>query len=275
MALKMIEFMLHTFAERPERAVEADSLCGPAWPEFMRHDPVSNNWHHLMGAFADCQFFLCDASNAIVAVGNSIPLTWDGDRGSLPDRGWDAAFERGIANRKRGIRPDTLAALQAVVVGERTGRGLGAAIVRGMLALTRRRGFRFLIAPVRPSLKHLYPLMPMAAYARWMRADGLPFDPWLRVHQRLGASIAKIAPRSMRIPGTLAEWRSWTGMEFPVSGRYTVPGALNPVTVNVGRDRAVYVEPNVWLVHEMAGTGIDPVSLMSNNSGRPGKDWQA
>jgi len=240
---------MHTFAERPERAHEADALCKPAWPEFMRHDPVSDNWPRLTDDFADCQLFLCDANDAIVAVGNSIPVAWDGDSGSLPGRGWDAAFEQGIAGRRKGIRPDALVALQAVVVGGQKGRGIGAAIVRAMLVIAGRRGFRFLIAPVRPSLKHLYPLMPMAAYAGWARADGLFFDPWLRVHQRLGAAVATIAPRSMRIPGTLAEWRKWTGMEFPKSGRYVVPGALNPVAVDVARDRAVYVEPNVWMVH--------------------------
>jgi len=247
-------YKMHTFAERPERAHEADALCKPAWPEFMRHDPVSDNWPRLMDDFADCQLFLCDADDVIVAVGNSIPVTWDGDIQSLPDRGWDAAFEQGIAGLKRGVRPDALAALQAVVVGGQKGRGLGSAIVRAMLEIACRLRFRFLVAPVRPSLKHLYPLMAMADYVRWTRTDGLPYDPWLRVHQRLGASIAKIAPRSMRIPGTLAEWQQWTGMEFPASGRYVVPGALNPVAVDVAKDHAVYVEPNVWMVHEIKKT---------------------
>jgi hypothetical protein len=104
---------------------------------------------------------------------------------------------------------------------------------------------------VRPNLKHRYPLIPIETYIRWSQADGLPFDPWLRVHWRLGAHMAKVAPRSMRITGSLAEWQNWTGMAFPESGRYVIPGALNPITVNFEKDRATYIEPNVWMVHKV------------------------
>src|SRR5258708_31304265 len=40
-------------------------------------------------------------------------------------------------------------------------------------------GLGLLIAPVRPSWKDRYPLIPIAEYAAWRRADGLPFDPWM------------------------------------------------------------------------------------------------
>lgn len=53
----------------------------------------------------------------------------------------------------------------------------------------------------------------------------------------------------MRITGTVAEWEEWAGMRFPESGAYVVPGALSPVEVDVEGDRAVYVEPNVWMRH--------------------------
>jgi hypothetical protein len=38
-------------------------------------------------------------------------------------------------------------------------------------------------------------------------------------------------------------------MKFPQSGQYVVKGALNPITMDVEKDRGIYVEPNVWLVH--------------------------
>jgi hypothetical protein len=38
------------------------------------------------------------------------------------------------------------------------------------------------------------------------RADGLPTDAWLRTHVRIGGKIVKIAPYSMTIIGTIAEW---------------------------------------------------------------------
>jgi hypothetical protein len=55
----------------------------------------------------------------------------------------------------------------------------------------------------------------------------------------------------MTIPGTLAEWRSWTNLPFDVTGPVHVPHALAPVHVDVDQDNAVYVEPNVWVRHAL------------------------
>ena len=43
-------------------------------------------------------------------------------------------------------------------------------------------------------------------------------------------------------------------MRFPVSGRYVVPGALVPITIDRRRDRGRYVEPNVWMLHPLTTT---------------------
>lgn len=129
------------------------------------------------------------------------------------------------------------------------GCGLSRVVLQGMKAAATESGLGALIAPVRPTLKHLYPLTPMERYAWWERPDGLPFDPWMRVHRRLGAEILRVAPRSMRITGTISEWEDWTGMRFPESGPYVVPGALSPVSMNVEADRGTYEEPNVWMRH--------------------------
>ena len=55
----------------------------------------------------------------------------------------------------------------------------------------------------------------------------------------------------MRIPGSVGEWESWTGLRFPDSGCYVVPGALVPVEIERERDEGVYVEPNVWMHHRI------------------------
>jgi len=64
--------------------------------------------------------------------------------------------------------------------------------------------------------------------------------------------MAKVCPRSMRITGTIAEWEQWAGMAFPESGAYVVPGALVPVEIDRAADLGVYVEPNVWVVHNLS-----------------------
>jgi hypothetical protein len=64
---------------------------------------------------------------------------------------------------------------------------------RELLAAARgnaeRLGARDLFGPVRPTGKAEEPRTPMSDYAGRVRADGLPADPWLRVHVRLGARI--------------------------------------------------------------------------------------
>ena len=50
---------------------------------------------------------------------------------------------------------------------------------------------------------------------------------------------------------TLARWRAWTGLPFDTAGDVLVPGALVPVTCSTAHDHAVYVEPNVWVRHDV------------------------
>jgi hypothetical protein len=90
-------------------------------------------------------------------------------------------------------------------------------------------------------------LVPIERYARWRRPDGVLFDPWMRVHERLGAGVLKPEPRSLRITGSIAEWQQWTGRWFPDSGA----GGL--ATVAIGRDAGTgaYWEPNVWMKHTL------------------------
>ena len=88
----------------------------------------------------------------------------------------------------------------------------------------------------------------------WERDDGLPFDPWLRVHVRAGGVIDGVCHRAMTIPGSVADWETWTGLRFPDSGRYVVDGALVPVEIDVEADRGVYVEPGVWVRHALDGS---------------------
>ena len=57
-----------------------------------------------------------------------------------------------------------------------------------------RAGLDALLAPVRPTLKERYPLTPTERYLSWRRDDGQLFDPWLRVHERLGAEILGVCP---------------------------------------------------------------------------------
>jgi hypothetical protein len=61
----------------------------------------------------------------------------------------------------------------------------------------------------------------------------------------------KVASKSAIITGTVSEWEEWTGMSFPESSEYVVPGALQPVTIDRKRDNGRYEDPNVWMRHRI------------------------
>jgi GNAT superfamily N-acetyltransferase len=247
----MAHYTLYTHAERPElyeRHVPPEEV----WPLFMLQDPVSDQyWHCLYDYFPEYQFYLCDDDGTVVGEGNSVPVTWDGQESSLPEMGWDAMFVKAVEDYEAEIPPDTLCAIQAMVLPSRQGQGISREIIQGMRDIASKKGFKSLIAPVRPSLKSTYPLTPMENYVKWTREDGAPFDPWIRVHWRMEAQTLKVASQSMTIGGSADDWEGWTNMKFPESGSYVVPGALVPVTINRERNEALYVEPNVWMLHTL------------------------
>jgi hypothetical protein len=168
----------------------------------------------------------------------------------LPD-GWDDQVLRSVADRSAGRAPDTLGALLIYVPRDQRGAGLAGALLGGFRASARAAGFRALIACVRPTEKERYPLAPIERYAAWTRPDGLPFDPWVRLHIRLGGRIVRAAPESMTVRGSVADWESWTGLQFPESGAYAVKGATQPVRIDLERDEGVYHDQNIWVVHDL------------------------
>nr|WP_308315733.1 hypothetical protein [Streptomyces sp. ISL-100] len=152
-------------------------------------------------------------------------------------------------DQRRGHPPTTASALEITVDSGYLGRGLSYRMLSALRDAVGRQGHDHLLAPVRPTAKHLQPRAPLAEYLRQRRTDGLPADPWLRVHVKAGGTIKKVAPASMTISGSLAQWRHWTSLPFDHDGDIEVPGALVPVHCDTTHDHAVYVEPNVWVRH--------------------------
>ncbi len=234
-----MKLALVTHAEHPELAGTLPSL----WPEFMAHDPVAQEfWPKLYDVYSDFQLWAVDrAERRTIGYACSVPVLWDG---KPSPRGVDWALTDGV------IEPSTaLCALVAGVVPEYRGTGIAEAILRRLAAIAAAHGLAALVAPVRPTLKERYPLIPLERYVAWRRGDGMPYDPWLRLHERLGGEILETAPRSMTIAGSRAEWEEWTELTFPEDGDYVVPGGLVPVHMKDGR--GVYVEPNVWVRHRL------------------------
>jgi GNAT superfamily N-acetyltransferase len=242
---------LISFPERPDLVRPALRFNTTVWPVFMLQDPVTDPlWDLLHGAFAEFQLTLLDPDGEIAATTNSAPLAWDGTDAGLPD-GWDAQLIKSAADLEAGSAVNTLGALQIVVDPRRRGSGFAGLMLQAMRANAVAHGYRAVIACVRPTDKHLYPLVPIERYAFWTRPDGEPFDAWIRLHIRLGGRIVRGSPRSMTIPGTVAEWEAWTGMSFPDTGRYVVPLAIDTVDIDREADTGIYHDPNVWIVHDL------------------------
>ncbi len=246
-----MDLQITTIAERPELA-EAIGRLGDSWLPFMTEDIVAHAyWNQLAQVFGDYTL-VATYGDQVVARAYSVPFQLHADsRGELPPDGWDRVIVWAFADHRRGAKPDTVSAIEINIDPSYQGKGWSRSMLAAMRSNVARLGFTDLVAPVRPNAKHHEPATPMSEYAYRVRDDGLPYDPWLRVHVRAGAEIVKIAPTSMVIAGSLPEWREWTNLPFDTDGPIEVPGALTPVECRVTHDYAVYVEPNVWLHHSL------------------------
>jgi GNAT superfamily N-acetyltransferase len=232
------------YADAPElRAIRFDVLSRPTFPEYMHHNvPGGRYWGRLYEDFPDFQLALVDGDE-LVAELHAVPTAWDGSAADLP-AGWEEGFLRAFES---GRQPDILLALAISVRPDQQGRRLSSRMLNEMRAATAGAGLRELIAPVRPTRKAEYPLIPIERYMSWRRPDGSHFDPWIRIHEVVGGEILAAAPESMTIETPVSDWEDWTGMPFPEDGDYVVPGMLAPLYVRDGIGR--HVEPNVWLRH--------------------------
>ena len=244
---------MQTTAQNPSLGPKILELFQAGWTRFLVEDPVSwPLWPEILKAFPDFHFaFLDPDSGRIMAAGMTVPLAWNGDYSELLTRGWHWVLQQSLDDFRNGRKPYTLSAANAVVHPDFRGRGLAERLVFAMKEIARTHGFQRYIAPLRPTQKEQYPLTPIERYAEWTREDGLPFDAWLRVQKRLGAKILGTARNSIRIRASLDQWREWTGLVFPDSGPYVIPGGAVPLEVCVEKNLGTYTAPSIWVAHEV------------------------
>jgi hypothetical protein len=238
-----------TSCERPDLKGAADAAFQVKWPEFLfPHDPVAKEREARVAEFFPQYDVLMLDGERVIAGGWGVALRWDGTVEDLPE-GYDSTMIRAVEGHQAGVQATTLSYMTVAVIDSETKKGLAATVLSALRARGVAAGLSHVIAPVRPTLKPRYPLTPMASFATWTREDGLSIDPWIRSHQRMGATILAPCPRSMVITGTIAQWEFWTNMVFPETGRYVVPGALGLVDINVAQDTGTYTEENLWVQH--------------------------
>jgi GNAT superfamily N-acetyltransferase len=235
------------YADRPDLSERRfEELTRPTFPAYMNeNEPGNLYWGRLYTDFPDFQVALVDGDE-LLAEAHAVPLPWNGTSADLPS-GWDEGFVRGMTSDREHT---ALMAIAISVSPGQQGRQLSSRMIQTFVDNARAAGLsKGVIAPVRPTWKERYPLIPIEEYMLWRRDDGSHFDPWLRIHERVGGKILEAAPRSMVIRAPANDWSEWTDMAFPCDGEYVFPGALATLVVEDGI--GTHVEPNVWVLHRV------------------------
>ena len=184
----------YTLRERPELEPDFERLAREGWPRFMRQRDelgCGQYWPALFTDFAEWQVALCGEFDRVVAVGHTIPFVWDGQPSTLPPS-VAAIMANAVQARAVGRRPTALSAMAALVDARHRGQGVSRALLSAMTRIAGLHGLASFVAPVRPTLKAAYPLCSMERYVRWTNDDGLQFDPWMRVHARMGEDSLRL-----------------------------------------------------------------------------------
>lgn len=255
-----------TAAENPA-LIPQIALMEQSWAPFMNGapDPVGRVYYRVAAeVFPDNVLMFEDVARpgTLGALAFSIPFYSPHgpvpDDKDLPEDGWDGVIRLGLGDRLTGTVPNMVSGLETTIRPDLQGHGLALPILRAFRSHFRRMGAPELIIPVRPSIKHRPGYAPdrFDQYVREVREDGLPVDPWLRVQVRAGGRIAHTIPRSMVITAPLHDWRAWSGKSLTEPGSEYVNGAISNIYVDPARDIGVYVEPNVWVRHDL--TAEDP-----------------
>jgi hypothetical protein len=242
---------LFTFAERPELVDAAFAIAEPAEP-FMLHCDMGYLYYAGLGAaYAEYAMTVVE-DDVVVGRAMTIPFAFGNEvRSALPNGGWDVVIRWAAEDQLRGDKPNAVSALEISLDASRRNGGLSRSVLEAVKENCARLGHDVLYCPLRPTEKHRYPTESMADYAQRRRNDGLPQDPWIRVHVRAGAEIVSVADHATTIVGSLDDWREWTDLPFDSDADVIVEGGLVPVVVSQARNVGVYVEPNVWVRHRL------------------------
>lgn len=253
-------FCLVTRAERPDLEGVGQAIIAQAWRPcpFVLWTAEDELYVELLDAepVRDFTLYVVEtATGRLAAVANAAPVAVEGTPADLPDEGWGWQVTRAHAVLRQGARARYLGAFAVSVSPLFRGRGVSALALRGFQALARHHGLDGVIAPVRPPTKAERPDEPIETFLARTLPDGsgLPADPWLRTHLRVGGRIIRPARRAMVVDRPLGMWEVWLGRpldrhESMPGTSFHVSGALAPVLVREG-GRGLYEEPGVWVHH--------------------------
>lgn len=245
-------FAVTTCASRPELFEPSVELENEVWDELSFLDYTAahySHYDHLLEKFPEYRLCMIElATDELVATGMCVPLhAQETDR--LPDEGWDWIVE--TAELLGARNANAIGALSISVSARHRDKGFARELIYMMRALASLRSLPRVIAPVRPSLKCHHPFVPMAEYIAWRDERGRIYDPWLRSHLAAGGRMTGVCRRSMVVEQPLEFWKRWTSRMPESATELPFKGALVPLEIDHATGKGRYVEPNVWVTHEV------------------------
>ncbi|WP_372345489.1 hypothetical protein [Streptomyces sp. KL116D] len=154
----------------------------------------------------------------------------------------------GVHRPRPGVEPDTVSAIEITIRPGLLGRGLSGRMLAAMRENARGPRLGEVVAPVRPSAKHLEPATPMSEYAYRVREpDGLPAD--CCGCTCAGGVIEKVAPASMTVSASPAEWRS--GPPFDTSRRRRAPFGSGAGALSAPSGTSPRTSSRTWVRHAL------------------------
>jgi len=183
---------------------------------------------------------------SLVATIDGIEMQWDGDSKTLPVRGWTEIVEKGISGENIG--GEWVAALGTSVLPEYQQFGLSKKLLEEMVRKVKNLGYKGLVAPVRPIYRWRMLDVSLDQYVNARTSSGEHFDPWIRIHERIGGKIIGVCPGSAVFTAPVLDWSDWSQMKLPKGGQIIVPNAINYLEIENGI--GTLREDSVWVLHQ-------------------------
>jgi hypothetical protein len=248
-----VDVSFYRLDQRPDLVEAALDLNDRVWPKFIDSTPSGIRfWECLYDEFAHLQVIAVNDEHGLVACGHTIPLWWDGSIEGLPV-GWDDMLAQGVLRMRAGAAVNTLAGLAVTVDPSHQRTGLSPRVIKEMANVAADYNHKSLIVAVRPTLKSDHPMTSMEEYITWKNDKGEPYDPWIRIHLRVGAKLLGVANHSMVVEAPISDWEDWTGLNISSSEKEVIiPRALVPALIDQENSYVRYFEPNVWVKHTIS-----------------------
>ncbi len=210
---------------------------------------IKNYWERLENYFPKFQLYLISADGDLIGFMNTIPFQFKSPINELPENGWDWMLAKGISDFETDQLPNFLGGLQVIVRNEYQKLGYSRQILNYAKQIFQSLKLLNLLIPIRPTKKHNFPKMSMAAYLE-LKDQNEIYDPWIRTHLKGGAQIIKVCNSSMSIRGDIKFGESILDKNISESGEYLLKGVLKPISIDVKNDIGEYKEPNIWIKYD-------------------------